>query len=80
MTEYELATLALEEMILRVAIGHLTVGLMVGLGKIAIFWHGIRVLERDGERRAREEGQRHTEAMTALHELVARTARTSASA
>ena len=79
MTEYELATLTLEEVTLWVAVGHLMVALVVGLGKIAMVC-GIRVLERDCECRAREEEQRHTEAMTALHEVVARTTRTSASA
>ena len=76
MTEYELATLAVEEMTLCAA-------LLIGLGKIAIVWYGIRVLERDSQRRAWKQAQRHTEAMTAhtkamtdLHELIARTTRT----
>ena len=80
MTEYELATVALEEMTLRVAVGQLVVGLVIGLGKIAVVGYGIRALERDGMRRAREQDQRHTEAMTDLHELIARTTRTGGSA
>ena len=75
MTEYELATLTFREMTLWVVVGHL----VVGLGKIAIVWYGIRVLQHGEDRRAREEDQRHTEVMTALHELIARTARPSGS-
>ena len=95
MTEYEAATLAIQETSLRfqeVALGiqeaalalcasALTVAkwqvaatLAIGIGQIAVVAFGIRAMTRAGERRAREQDQRHDEAMTALRELIRRTA------
>ena len=74
MTEYEAATLALREGTLWVAIGQL----LIGLGQIAIVWYGIRAMQRAGDRRAKEQDQRHAEAMIALEELIKRTAPTTA--
>lgn len=62
MTEYEAATL-----LTRYA------SIAIGIGQIAIVWYGIRAMQRAGDRRAREQDQRHEETMTALRELIART-------
>lgn len=63
MTEYEAATLLTR---------YATIA--IGVGQIAVVWYGIRAMQRAGDRRAREQDQRHAEAMTALRELIARTA------
>ena len=81
MTEYETATLALREAALFIAIAHVVVSLLVGLGQIGIVYYGIRVLgvreaenrEKADKRRHKAEKRRHTEAMTALQELIRRT-------
>ena len=43
--------------------------------QIAVVWFGIRVVRQAGERRAKEQDQRHDETMLALRELIARTGR-----
>jgi len=88
MTEFETATLALREAAVWIAAGHATVALLVGLGQIAIVYYGITEMKRMGTQRAAEtrkrdkaekrrykaDTQRHTETMTALQELIRRTA------
>lgn len=71
MSEYELATLAIREKTLWVAIGQL----LIGVGQIAVVWIGIRAMQHAGARRAQDQDQRHAESMTALQELIARTSR-----
>ena len=83
--EYELATLALRESALWVAIAQVSATLVVGCAQVAVVWFGIRVIRIAGDRRAaeqdqrhaeamRESGERHTEAMRALEVLIERTA------
>ena len=81
MTEYELATLAIREAALRATWAQVAAALAIGLGQIAIVAIGIRAMQRAGERRAKEQDQRHAEAMQrldiqarALETLIARTA------
>ena len=69
MTEYETSALL-------IAAAHVVVGLM----QVAIVAYGIRVMRTMGERRTREQDQRHTEAdqrhaeaMRALEALIERT-------
>ena len=62
MTEYETSALP-------IAAAHVVVGLM----QVAIVAYGIRVMRTMGERRAREQDQRHAEAMRALEALIERT-------
>ena len=64
MTEYETAALL-------IAAAHVVVGLM----QVAIVAYGIRAMRTMGERRAREQDQRHAEAMRALEALIERTGR-----
>ena len=59
MTTYEIATLASS--------------IAIGLGQIGIVWYAIRAMTRTTTDRANEHDKRHTEAMTALRELIART-------
>ena len=66
MTEYEAATL-----MTRYA------AVAIGVGQLAVAWYGIRAMQRAGNRRAREQDQRHVETMTALRELISRTGRAS---
>lgn len=54
--------------------------IVIGLGQIGIVWYGIRAMTRSSNVRAEENArlaeqqeQRHTEAMTALKELITRT-------
>ena len=75
------ATLAVQEAALALRASALTVAkwqvaatLAIGIGQIAVVAFGIRAMTRAGERRAREQDQRHDEAMTALRELIRRTA------
>ena len=75
MNEYEAATLASRALGHWIASGQLLIALLIGLGQIAVVWFGIRVMRQAGERRAKEQDQRHDEAMTALRELIARTGR-----
>ena len=62
MTEYETSALL-------IAAAHVVVGLM----QVAIVAYGIRAMRTMGERRAREQDQRHAEAMRALEALIERT-------
>ena len=66
MNEYEIATLALRESALWVAAGQLAATLLVGAAQIAVVWYGIRAMQQAGAQRAREQDQRHTEAMRRL--------------
>ena len=66
MNEYELATLSIREWGLWAAFGQLA----IGLGQIAVVWFGIRVMRQAGERRSKEQDQRHDETMLALRELI----------
>ena len=84
MTEYEAATLAFRTASLAaqhaglwIAAAHVAVGLI----QAGIVWYGIRAMTRAGERPARDQDQRHAEAMQAfdlqrqaLETLIARTA------
>lgn len=63
MNEYELATLSIREWGLWAAFGQIAATVAIGLGQIAIVWLGIRVMREAAERRAKEQDQRHTEAM-----------------
>ena len=63
MTPFEVATLA--------------TSVAIGLGQIAIVWYGIRAMTRSSNvradetaRLAKQQDQRHAEAMTALKELI----------
>ena len=62
MTGYETSALL-------IAAAHVVVGLM----QVAIVAYGIRAMRTMGERRAREQDQRHAEAMRALEALIERT-------
>ena len=66
MDEYEAATLAVRTAALWVAYGQVAVTLVIGIGQIAVVWHGIRAMQRMGAARAREQDQRHEEAMRRL--------------
>ena len=81
MSEFEIATLALRESALAlresalwVAVAQVAAALMIGIGQIAVVWYGIRVMQRAGAQRAREQDQRHAESMRALETLIERTA------
>ena len=60
MNEYEAATLATRYAGLWVAAAQVGVGLL----QAGIVWYGIRAMQRMGATRAREQDQRHEEAMT----------------
>lgn len=75
MTEYEIATLGMRKTGLWIAAAHVAVALIVGGGQIGIVWYGIRAMQRMGSERAREQDNRHAEAMRALEALIERTAR-----
>ena len=64
------STLAVRKTGLWIAAAHVAIGLI----QAGIVWYGIRAMQRAGDRRAKEQDQRHTEAMTALRELIVRTA------
>ena len=66
MNEYEAATLATRYAGLWIAAAQVGVGLL----QAGIVWYGIRAMQRMGATRAREQDQRHAEAMTALNELI----------
>ena len=68
------AALALRASALTVAKWQVAATLAIGIGQIAVVAFGIRAMTRAGERRAREQDQRHDESMTALRELIRRTA------
>lgn len=71
MTDFEIATLAARDAALWVAVAQIAATVAIGTGQIAIVWYGIRAMQRAGDRRAREQDQRHTEAMRALEALIA---------
>ena len=62
MTEYEVATLALRGSAAWAAWAAVAVGIL----QAAIVWYGIRAMQQAGAQRAREQDQRHTEAMRRL--------------
>ncbi len=64
MNEYEIASLAAREAALWVAVAQVAATLVIGIGQIAVVWYGIRAMQRMGATRAREQDQRHEEAMT----------------
>ena len=66
MNEYEAATLATRYAGLWIAAAQVGVGLL----QAGIVWYGIRAMQRMGATRAREQDQRHEEAMAALNELI----------
>ena len=66
MNEYELASLAAREAALWVAVAQVAATLAIGIGQIAVVWYGIRAMQRMGATRAREQDQRHEEAMQRL--------------
>ena len=66
MNEYEAATLATRYAGLWIAAAQVGVGLL----QAGIVWYGIRAMQCMGATRAREQDQRHEEAMTALNELI----------
>ena len=70
MTDYELATLSIREWGLWAAFGQIAATVAIGLGQIAIVWFGIRIMRQAGDRRAKEQDQRHDETMLALRELI----------
>ena len=70
MNEFEIASLAAREAALWVAVAQVAATLAIGIGQIAVVWYGIRAMQRMGATRAREQDQRHEEAMTALNELI----------
>ena len=77
MNEFEIATIAFQDASLALRGETLTVArwqiaatLAIGLGQIAIVWYGIRAMQRAGDRRAKEQDQRHDETMLALRELI----------
>ena len=88
MSEFEIATLAyqqaslgLRESTLWVAVAQVAASLAIGIAQVAVVWYGIRAMQRIGTQRAREQDQRHAEAMTrldqqgrALETLIERTA------
>ena len=75
------AALAIDRAGLWIAVAQVAATVVIGLGQIAVVWYGIRAMQRTGNQRAREQDQRHDEAMTALRQqgaaletLIARTA------
>ena len=84
MSEFEIATFAYQEATLATRYAGLWIAAAqvgVGLLQAAIVWYGIRAMQRAGAQRAREQDQRHVEAMTrldqqgrALEALIERTA------
>ena len=73
MDEYEAATLAIRTAALWAAYGQIAVALVIGIGQIAVVWHGIRAMQRMGATRAREQDQRHEEVMTRADQRHAET-------
>ena len=66
---------------LRTAGARVAAAFAIGIGGIAIVWHGLRAMTRAGGRRGRERDQRRAESMQrldqqriALETLIARTA------
>ena len=64
MNEYEIASLAAREASLWVVVAQVAATLAIGIGQIVVVWYGIRAMQRMGATRAREQDQRHEEAMT----------------
>ena len=73
MTEFETASLAYAALSSRSTFAYAVVSLIVGAAQCVPIRIGIRAMQRAGDRRAREQDQRHDEAMTALKALIART-------
>ena len=68
MTEFEAATLALQQQQLWAAIAIPLVALIVGAGQIIVVSVGIRVMRRTSDQREKREDARHAEAMEALRQ------------
>lgn len=81
MTEFEAATLAIQQASLELQKGQLWAAIaipavsgLVGLGQCWLIWLGIRQMRQAGDQRAAREDARHAEAMRALEVLIERTA------
>ena len=66
MNEYEAATLALREIGHWIALAQVVATVVIGCAQIVVVWFGIRAMQTAGDRRAREQDERHAEAMAAL--------------
>lgn len=71
MTEFEAATLAIQQQQLWAALAIPAVAALVGAGQCWLIWVGIQRMGRTSDQREKREDARHTEAMTALQALVA---------
>ena len=68
MTEFEAATLALQQQQLWAALAVPLVALVVGAGQIIVVSVGIRAMRRTSDQREKREDARHAEAMEALRQ------------
>ena len=66
MTEFEAATLALQQAQLWAAVAIPVVAGLVGAGQCGLIWYGIRQMGAAGTAREKREDARHVEAMRAL--------------
>lgn len=66
MTEYEAASLALQQSHLWAAIAIPAVAGLVGIGQCWLIWIGIRRMGQTSDQREKREDQRHVEAMARL--------------
>jgi len=73
MTEFETASLAYSALSAWSTFAYAVISLIVGVAQCVLIWIGIRAMQLAGDRRAKEQDQRHDEAMTALRALIART-------
>ncbi len=67
-TEFEAATLALQQQQLWAALAVPLVALIVGAGQVIVVSVGIRVMRRTSDQREKREDARHAEAMEALRQ------------
>ena len=63
MNEYEVATLASREISHWIALAQVVATVVIGCAQIVVVWFGIRAMQTAGDRRAREQDERHAEAM-----------------
>ncbi len=80
MTEFEAATLALQQTSLWVGIAQAGVAGAVGLLQAAVVGWGIRQMTKMGDRREQQHADRHEETMLVLRTLIERTAQRQAHA
>ena len=66
MSEFEIASLALRESALWVAVAQGMAAVSIGVGQIAVVWYGNRAMQRAGDRRERGHERRHAETMRQL--------------